>query len=68
MLSGRLTQIALRGLDRVIGKTPSTDDQTPSHQRTGRRGEEDAYFYLRRRGSSWWHGISAQRGIMGRLT
>jgi putative endonuclease len=22
----------------------------PAHQRTGRRGEEDAYFYLRRRG------------------
>jgi putative endonuclease len=51
MLSGRLTQIVLRGLDRVISKTPGKDAKnTPAHQLTGRRGEEDAYFYLRRRG------------------
>src|SRR5437667_5201660 len=51
MLSGHLTQIVLRGLDRVISKTSGKDAKnTPSHQRTGRRGEEDAYFYLRRRG------------------
>jgi len=25
-------------------------DQTPAHQRTGRRGEERAYFHLRRLG------------------
>jgi putative endonuclease len=50
MLSGRLTQTLIRGLDRVISKTSARDTQTPAHQLTGRRGEEDAYFYLRRRG------------------
>ena len=50
MLSGRITQTLLRGLDRVINKTSAKDIQTPAHQLTGRRGEEDAYFYLRRRG------------------
>jgi putative endonuclease len=50
MLSGRLTQIALRGLDRVLCKAPEKETQTPAHLSTGRRGEADAYFYLRRRG------------------
>ena len=45
MLSGRLTHAALRLLDRV-----ATTSSSPSHLRTGRRGEEDAYFYLRKRG------------------
>src|SRR5689334_17343879 len=49
MLSGRFTQTLLHGLDRVIN-TPAKDTQTPAHQLTGRRGEEDAYFYLRHRG------------------
>ena len=48
MLSGRVTQAVLRILDWL---TPSSrSPQIPAHQRTGRRGEEDAYFYLRRRG------------------
>ncbi len=38
--------ILLRVLDQIAPKTRGT----PSHQLTGRRGEEDAYFYLRRRG------------------
>jgi putative endonuclease len=50
MLPARVTQTLLRSLDRVISKTPTKDQQAPAHQRTGRRGEEDAYFYLRRRG------------------
>jgi len=50
MLSGRLTQSLLHGLDHVIGKTSTKDIQTPAHLIVGRRGEEDAYFYLRRRG------------------
>ncbi len=41
-------QPLLRGLDRVTRK--SGGDQLPAHLRTGRRGEEDAYFYLRRKG------------------
>src|SRR5713101_2786428 len=43
-------QTVLHGLDRVISKTSAKNTQTPAHQRTGRRGEEDAYFYLRRHG------------------
>ncbi len=49
MLSGRLTQIALRSLDWLVSKTLAPD-QTAQHLRTGRQGEEDAYFFLRRRG------------------
>jgi putative endonuclease len=49
MFAGRLTQVTLRALDWLAAKTLSPED-IPAHQRTGRRGEEDAYFYLRRRG------------------
>jgi len=48
MLSARVTQTAVRLLDRIARKT--TNEKPPAHLRTGRRGEEDAYFYLRRRG------------------
>jgi putative endonuclease len=47
MLPGRLTQFALRTIDRIA---PNRDAERPAHLRTGRRGEEDAYFYLRRKG------------------
>jgi len=49
MFAGRLTQATLRALDWLAEKTLSPED-TPAHLRTGRRGEEGAYFYLRRRG------------------
>jgi putative endonuclease len=49
MFAGRLTEAALRALDWLAAHTLPPED-TPAHQRTGRRGEEDAYFYLRRRG------------------
>lgn len=49
MLSGRVTRAILRGMDRIASKT-STAKDVPSHLSTGRRGEEDAYFYLRREG------------------
>jgi putative endonuclease len=49
MFAGRLTQSALRALDWLTAKTLSPED-IPAHQFTGRHGEEDAYFYLRRRG------------------
>jgi len=49
MFSGRLTQATLRALDWLTERTLSPED-IPANQRTGRRGEEDAYFYLRRRG------------------
>jgi len=48
MFAGHLTQATLRALDWLTAKTLTPED-TPAHQRTGRRGEEDAYFYLRRR-------------------
>jgi putative endonuclease len=43
------TQSVVRVLDWVAERTLHADD-SPMHQRTGRRGEEDAYFYLRRLG------------------
>jgi putative endonuclease len=49
MFSGRPTQATLRALDWLAARTLSPEDM-PAHQRTGRHGEEDAYFYLRRRG------------------
>ena len=49
MSSGRLTHATIRALDWLADQTlPS--NKAPEHQRTGRRGEEAAYFYLRRRG------------------
>lgn len=47
MFSARLTQLALRTIDRIA---PSREAGHPAHLRTGRRGEEDAYFFLRKRG------------------
>jgi putative endonuclease len=49
MFAGRLTQATVRALDWLAARTLPPED-LPAHQLTGRRGEEDAYFYLRRRG------------------
>jgi putative endonuclease len=46
MFSRRITQAAIRALDWVAERTLPAED-VPRHQRTGRRGEEAAYFYLR---------------------
>lgn len=43
----RFTRLMIRLLDR-FGASSGTN--SPAHQRTGRRGEEDAYFHLRRQG------------------
>jgi putative endonuclease len=48
MFSSRITQSLLRGLDRLVPE--KTHTKTPAHLLTGRRGEEDAYFFLRKRG------------------
>jgi putative endonuclease len=49
MFSGHLTLAAVRILDWISEKTlPSAD--LPDHLRTGRRGEEAAYFHLRKLG------------------
>jgi putative endonuclease len=49
MFGARFTQATLGVLDWLAAKTLPPEDK-PAHQRTGQRGEEDAYFYLRRRG------------------
>jgi putative endonuclease len=48
-LSGSITRLALRALDSVAALLPGKT-AGPEHLRTGRRGEEEAYFYLRRLG------------------
>jgi putative endonuclease len=48
-MSGRMVHALIRGLDainRVLRRPPDG----PAHILTGRRGEEEAYFYLRRLG------------------
>jgi putative endonuclease len=49
MFSGRITRSAIRLLDRLSEKVV-VPDPDPPHLRTGRRGEEDTYFYLRKLG------------------
>lgn len=49
MFGARFTQATLGVLDWLASKTLAPEDK-PEHLRTGQRGEEDAYFYLRRRG------------------
>jgi putative endonuclease len=48
-MPARLTRAIVRGLDRLSCRLLSPPE-TPEHQQTGQRGEEDAYFYLRRKG------------------
>jgi len=45
----RLTETAVRLLDRLNIRNDARNE-LPVHQQTGRRGEDDAYFYLRRLG------------------
>jgi putative endonuclease len=44
-----LTRFTIRMLDRIADRTIGKDGQ-PKHQKTGRRGEEEAYFRLRKLG------------------
>jgi putative endonuclease len=48
-LAGQVTHATLRALDWLAAHTLAPK-KGPGHQHTGRRGEEDAYFHLRRRG------------------
>jgi len=52
MFRGGATKIALHFLDRFALRASA--NQTPAHVRIARRGEEDSYFYLRRRGKPPW--------------
>lgn len=47
--SGSMTHLIVRGLDSAARFLPRKESG-PEHLRTGRRGEEEAYFYLRRLG------------------
>jgi putative endonuclease len=49
MLPAGVTRIVIKGLDWVARRVLPSDER-PKHQQTGTRGEEDAYFYLRRLG------------------
>ena len=50
-MSGRLLQLVLRGLDAAARTLPwNRGTDSARHLRTGRRGEQDAYFWLRRQG------------------
>ena len=49
MFSGRFTQMTVRALDWFAARTLPPSEM-PEHQRIGRWGEEDTYFYLRRLG------------------
>ncbi len=48
-MSGRLTKSLIHALDAVAARLPRRA-ATPEHLITGRLGEEEAYFYLRRNG------------------
>jgi putative endonuclease len=47
--SGKVTRFVIRVLDRAARHLPPKDS-IPAHLRTGRRGEEEAFFYLRQLG------------------
>ena len=48
-MSGRIAHLALRAIDSVSRILPQRSARA-AHLRTGTRGEEEAYFYLRRQG------------------
>ena len=48
-MSGTITRLTLRAVDSIAALFPRKPS-SPEHLRTGRRGEEEAYFYLRRQG------------------
>jgi putative endonuclease len=49
MPTGRITHATVNALDWLASKVRPAGSG-PAHQRTGRRGEEEAYFYLRKLG------------------
>ena len=49
MLPRRLTQTVIRSLDWVAQRVLPSDSR-PAHQRVGTRGEEEAFFHLRKIG------------------
>jgi putative endonuclease len=51
-MPGRATEIVIRSLDRIVSLfgVYTKSNRMPVHLQTGARGEEEAYFYLRRLG------------------
>ena len=49
-MSGGVTRFAVRALDALARLLPSPSAGSPAHLATGRHGEEEAYFHLRRLG------------------
>ena len=49
MFSGRTTHAVIRALDWLAAAVLSNSEIAP-HQKIGQRGEEEAYFFLRKRG------------------
>jgi len=49
-MSGRIVHVVLRTLDAINRLLLRPPPDVPAHMLTGRRGEEEAYFYLRRLG------------------
>lgn len=48
-MSAKLTRLTLRAFDSIARLLPQKDSG-PKHLHTGQRGEEEAYFYLRKQG------------------
>ncbi|MGC2696387.1 MAG: YraN family protein [Candidatus Angelobacter sp.] len=48
-MNGSFTRLSLRTLDSIAKLLPQKDSG-PQHLHIGRRGEEEAYFYLRKQG------------------
>jgi putative endonuclease len=48
-MPGTITRLTLRAIDSIAALLPRKSS-APEHLRTGRRGEEEAYFYLRGQG------------------
>ena len=49
-MSGRITHSILRTIDSAASFLRTRDDDRPEHLKTGSRGEEEAYFHLRKLG------------------
>jgi len=49
MIPRLITRYTIRAIDWLASRTLPAD-KLPEHQRTGRRGEEEAYFHLRKLG------------------
>ena len=50
MFAGRYARAVVRVLDFLAGQLSAVEPSSPEHLRIGLRGEEDAYFQLRRMG------------------